>query len=137
MTTLSKIRKDPDIMNLLSRLPKETAGSLTDVQLQHLKIAYGSGQFRKHKVDIRGTFPVPFYPSRIYFVLLMGRNIRSLSRQEQSIAMLNILIMVSVFLALSTALGLIILYLIKSALGINLLDGYSLGVWTWVKQAWS
>ena len=64
------IRKDPDIMGLLSRLPQETASSLTDTQLQHIKVAVGSGQYRKHKVDLRGTIPLPFSAYRLYFVFL-------------------------------------------------------------------
>jgi hypothetical protein len=126
------IRKDPDIMSFLSRLPQETASVLTDTQLSHIKVAIGSGQYRKHKVDIRGTFPVLFFPSRIYFVFLMGRNIRSLSRQEQNIAFTSMLLLTTLFLMFSTMLGLVIVYIIKSALGINLLEGYSLGLWDWI-----
>jgi hypothetical protein len=128
------IRKDPDIMSFLSRLPQETASVLTDTQLSHIKVAIGSGQYRKHKVDIRGTFPVLFFPSRIYFVFLMGRNIRSLSRQEKNIAFTSMLLLTTLFLMFSTMLGLVIVYIIKSALGINLLEGYSLGLWDWIKS---
>jgi hypothetical protein len=128
------IRKDPDIMSLLSRLPVETAAVFTDIQLSHLKVAIGSGQYRKHKVDIRGTIPLPFFPSRIYFVLLMGRNVRSLSRQEKSIAVTTMLLLTVIFLVFSSALGLVIIYVLKSALGINLLEGYSLGLWDWIKS---
>jgi hypothetical protein len=128
------IRKDPDIMSLLARLPQETASGLTDTQLSHLKVAIGSGQYRKHKVDIRGTIPVPFFTFRIYFVLLMGRNIRSLSRQEKTIAVTSMLFLTVIFLVFSSALGLVIVYVLKSALGINLLEGYSLGLWDWIKN---
>jgi hypothetical protein len=128
------IRKDPDIISLLSRLPQETASLLTDTQLSHLKVAIGSGQYRKHKVDLRGTLPVPFFTYRIYFVLLMGRNIRSLSRQEKSIAMTSMLLLTVIFLVFSAALGLVIIYVLKSALGINLFEGYSLGLWDWLKS---
>ena len=134
MKPIHSIRKDPDIMSLLSRLPLETASVLTDTQLSHIKVAIGSGKYRKHKVDIRGTFPVPFYPSRIYFVLLLGRNVRCLSRQEKCIAVTSILLLTVLFLMFSTALGLVIIYVIKSALGINLLEGYSLGLWDWIKS---
>ena len=134
MKPVRSIRKDPDIMSFLSRLPQETASVLTDTQLSHIKVAIGSGQYRKHKVDIRGTFPVLFFPSRIYFVFLMGRNIRSLSRQEQNIAFTSMLLLTTLFLMFSTILGLVIVYIIKSALGINLLEGYSLGLWDWIKS---
>ena len=129
MKSTRSIRKDPDIMSLLSRLPQETASLLTDTQLSHLKVAIGSGQYRKHKVGLRGTLPVPFFTYRIYFVLLMGRNIRSLSRQEKSIAVTSMLLLTVIFLVFSTTLGLVIIYVLKSALGINLLEGYSLGLW--------
>ena len=129
MKPTRSIRKDPDIISLLSRLPQETASLLTDTQLSHLKVAIGSGQYRKHKVDLRGTLPVPFFTYRIYFVLLMGRNIRSLSRQEKSIAVTSMLLLTVIFLVFSTTLGLVIIYVLKSALGINLLEGYSLGLW--------
>ena len=128
------IRKDPDIMSLLSRLPQETASLLTDTQLSHLKVAIGSGQYRKHKVDLRGTLPVPFFTYRIYFVILMGCNIRSLSRQEKSIAVTSMLLLTVIFLVFSTTLGLVIIYVLKSALGINLFEGYSLGLWDWLKS---
>ena len=65
MKPTRSIRKDPDIISLLSRLPQETASLLTDTQLSHLKVAIGSGQYRKHKVGLRGTLPVPFFTYRI------------------------------------------------------------------------
>jgi hypothetical protein len=131
----NSIRNDPDIMKLLSRLPDETAISLTDRQLSHLKVAVGSGGYRKHKIDCRGTIPVPFYPSRVYFVLLMGRNVRAVTRGEKSIALMTTLFLTILFLSLSTLLGLMLLYILKSALGINLFEGFSLGLWGWLKQA--
>jgi hypothetical protein len=126
------IRKDPDILNFLGRLPQETAVSLSDTQLQHIKVAIGSGQYRKHKIDVRGTFPVPFYTSRVYFVFLMGRNIRRLSRQEKSMAAATILLLTLLFLTMSVVTGLVVLYLVKSALGINLIESFSLGLWDWL-----
>jgi hypothetical protein len=133
-STNHNIRKDPDIMNFLGRLPRETATSLNDEQLRHIKVAIGSGQYRKHKVDLRGTFPIPFFTSRVYFVFLMGKNVRSLSRQEQSMALATILLLSTLFLLMSILTGLVVLYIIKSSLGINLFEGFSLGLWDWLKQ---
>jgi len=130
----NSIRNDPDVMNLLCRLPDETALSLTDKQLRHIKVAVGNGGYRKHKIDYRGTIPIPFYPSRVYFVLLMGRNIRVVTRNEKSMALMTILFLTILFLSLSTLLGLVLLYILKSALGINLFEGFSLGLWGWLKQ---
>lgn len=134
MKKINSIRNDPDVMNLLCRLPDETALSLTDKQLRHIKVAVGNGGYRKHKIDYRGTIPIPFYPSRVYFVLLMGRNIRVVTRNEKSMALMTILLLTILFLSLSTLLGLVLLYILKSALGINLFEGFSLGLWGWLKQ---
>jgi hypothetical protein len=128
------IRHDPDVMKLISRLPNKTALSLTDEQLTHLKVAIGNGGYRNHKVDFRGTFPLPFYPSRIYFVFLMGQNVRLLSRQEKTVTLMAILLLFFLFLLLSAVFGLLALYILKSALGIDLFEGFSLGLWSWLKQ---
>ena len=98
MKKINSIRNDPDVMNLLCRLPDETALSLTDKQLRHIKVAVGNGGYRKHKIDYRGTIPIPFYPSRVYFVLLMGRNIRVVTRNEKSMALMTILLLTILFL---------------------------------------
>jgi hypothetical protein len=127
----SSIRQDPDIMNFLSRLPQVTAAKFTDSQLEHIKVAIGTAKYRKHKVDVRGTIPIFFTEYRIYYVLLMGLNLRSLNRREKSLALAALLLIFSVFVLLSSLCGLVILYLLKSALGIDLLEGFSIGLWGW------
>jgi len=128
------IRQDPDIMNFLSRLPKITAAKFTDNQLQHIKVAIGGAKIRKHKVDVRATIPIPFTEYRIYYVLLMGLNLRSINRREKSIALVILFIIFSLFVLLGSLCGLVIIYLIKSALGIDLLEGFSLGLWGWFNE---
>ena len=59
----------------------------------------------------------------------MGRNLLTAIRNEKSIAPMTIL-----FLSLSTLIGLVVIYILKSALGINLFEGFSLGLWDWLKQ---
>ena len=132
--TVHSIRKHPDIQSLLSRLPNETAASLTDQQLKDLKLVLSSGSWRKHRVDIRTTVSIPFYPSKIYFVLLMGKNLRTLSDEEKNAAFLTSLILIGVFFSLSASIVLVTLYAIKSFLGINLFPNYSLGLWDWMKS---
>lgn len=38
------------------------------------------------------------------------------------------------FLFFCTGLGFLVLYLVKSAMGINLFDDFSLGIWDWFKS---
>jgi hypothetical protein len=131
--TDQKIANQPAIKQLLSRMPDEVASSFSDEQLTHLLTAVGSRSWGKHKIDFRGTFKLPFYQWRFYYVFLAGRNHRELSRQEKRISILLTAVITSLFLIFCTVLGLLVLYLIKSALGIDLFPGFSLGIWHWFK----
>ncbi|WP_057832325.1 hypothetical protein [Colwellia sp. TT2012] len=129
-----KISDQPAIIKLLSRMPEEVANSFTDEQLSHLLTAIGSRGWGKHKVDFRGTFKLPFYQWRFYYVLLAGKNYRELSREERRMSLFITAICSSLFIIFSATLGLLVLYLIKSALGIDLFPGFSLGIWGWFKE---
>ena len=71
--------------------------------------------------------------NKFYYVLLLGKNHRDLTRSEKAISALTMSLFSSMFVILSTLLGLLVLYLIKSALGIDIIEGFSFGVWTWFK----
>ena len=138
MTTVSSntSQMDEAVSNILQRMPQNVAESFTEEQLSHLHSALGARSWKKHPVDLRTTFPVPFVKSRIYLVLLLGRNRRELSRREKQISAITFMIFLLVFVGISTLFGLLVLYLLKSAAGINLIDGYSLGIWSWFKGLW-
>lgn len=135
-TVNTKIKDEVAIKNLLGRMPNNVASSFTDTQLMHLKLAIGARQWGKHKIDFRGTFPVPFVRSKIYYVFLMGRNHRDLTRKEQVISALTLALFVTLFITVSVLFGILVLYLIKSALGIDIFKGFSFGIWTWFKGLW-
>lgn len=132
--TEQKISNQPAIKKLLSRMPEEVANSFTEEQLTHLLTAIGSREWGKHKIDFRGTFKLPFYQWRFYYVLLAGKNFRELSRQEKRMSIIITAIASSLFLMFCAGLGLLILYLVKSALGIDLFPNFSLGIWGWFKE---
>jgi len=127
------IKNDPFIQNLLSRLPQNVANSFSDEQLTHLMIAIGSRSWGDHSVDKRGTLKLPFYKWRFYYVLLLGRNSRELTRREKEWSVMSTAIVLTFFFIFSAMIGLFILYLIKSALGIDIFSDFSLGIWTWFK----
>jgi hypothetical protein len=131
MVTDSKIRNEPAIQNLLSRMPSKVAQSFSDEQLIGLKVAVGSRSWGKHKIDFRGTFPVPFLNSKIYYVFLMGRNYRNLTRQEQLISALTLAVFVTLLITISVLMGILVLYLVKSALCISFMGGFYFGIWAW------
>lgn len=124
---------DPALQSLLGRMPPEVAASFTEEQLSHLHSALGARSWKKHPLDIRSTFPIPFAKSRIYLVLLMGRNRRQLTRREKQISAITFALFVTLFIGLSTLFGLMVLYLIKWQLGIDLFPDshFEFGHWFW------
>ncbi|NVK56579.1 MAG: 3-phosphoshikimate 1-carboxyvinyltransferase [Alteromonadaceae bacterium] len=132
----NQVKDEAAIKNLLSRMPTSVATSFNEEQLIHLKLALAARKWGKHKVDIRGTFPVPFMRSRIYYVFLMGRNFRELSRREQVVSAFSVAVFITLFITFSVLMGLLVLYLIKSALGINIFKDFSFGIWDWFKGLW-
>ncbi|WP_031564262.1 hypothetical protein [Rheinheimera texasensis] len=129
------IRKDPAIQKLLERMPSEVQQSFTEAQLSYLRVALGARQWGKHKLDLRGTLGLGSW--RYYYVLVAGRNIRGSQRSEHLSHKTGLLVkavLVSVLLIISIVLGLLLLYLLKSALGIDLFADFSLGIWGWFKE---
>ncbi|WP_350608019.1 3-phosphoshikimate 1-carboxyvinyltransferase [Pseudoalteromonas sp. MER144-MNA-CIBAN-0113] len=128
---MSNLQQDPAIRSLLERMPKNIQSTFTDEQLAHLKIAIGARQWGNHTVDCRGV--VKFFKYRYYYVFLAGRNRRALSAKEQKIARFTQAVFLSLAVTFTILLTLLVLYLIKSALGIDIFEGYSFGVWSWFK----
>ncbi|ALQ54549.1 EpsP [Pseudoalteromonas issachenkonii] len=128
---MSNLKQDPAIRSLLERMPKNIQSTFTDEQLAHLKIAIGARQWGNHTVDCRGV--VKFFKYRYYYVVLAGRNRRELSIKEQKIARFTQAIILSLVVTFIILFTLLVLYLIKSALGIDIFEGYSFGVWSWFK----
>lgn len=128
------IRQDPLIKKLLKNLPKSLAESYTDEQLQGMRIAVGDGTWGKHFIDNRGTFAFPFVPWRFYYVFLLGKNRRAYTRREKHASLLMFVGLIFGFIIISILFGLLTLYILKSALGIDLLEGTSLGIWDWFKD---
>lgn len=122
---------DPFVIGLKQRLPEELRESFTDEQLQGLRTAFATRSWARHKLDLRGTFNI--WRTQYYFVLVAGRNKRSPSRAQQRLSLAAKASVITLFLLFSLALGLVMLYVLKSALGINLLPNYSLGLWDWFK----
>ncbi len=121
---------DPVIAKLLHKVPADMRGSFSEDQLLALKVAVGGRTWGSHALDWRWQY---------YFVFLAGRNRRSLSPREQRIEHMGMAIVALVLLLLAVALGMLgvlVLYLVKSALGIDLLPGFSFGVWGWFKDAY-
>lgn len=123
------------VSRVMSKFPANIAQTFTHAQQISISKVFNEHFHKKHTIDLRGTIPVPFLPSRIYYVLLLGRDVRALSRQEITIALATLLLMVVLFLTFSLTLGVLLLYILKSALGINIFEDFSVGIWSWLTGA--
>jgi hypothetical protein len=126
------IQTDPVITKLLDKVPSEMRGSFSDAQLVALKVALGGRTWGAHAVDARWT--LKWWRWQYYFVFLAGRNRRVLTDREQTIQRLAMATVLAVVLTIGSVLGVLILYLVKSALGIDLIPGFSFGVWGWFQE---
>ncbi|WP_304641938.1 3-phosphoshikimate 1-carboxyvinyltransferase [Pseudomonas sp.] len=129
---LRKSEQDAFVKGLKERLPAELRESFTNQQLDALRIAFGARRWGKHPVDLRGTLDLLGW--RYYYVLLIGRNRRNLTRRERAMSRLATALVIFAFLLFSGMVGLLMLYLAKSAMGIDLLPNFSLGVWDWFNR---
>jgi hypothetical protein len=126
------IHSDPVITKLLDKVPADMRDSFSAEQLLALKVALGGRTWGAHALDARWT--LKWWRWQYYFVLLAGRNRRVLTDREQTIQRLAMATFLGVFLTFSALVGILVLYLIKSALGIDLIPGYSFGVWGWFQE---
>ena len=125
------VHQSQAIKRLLSKMSPEMAASFSEEQLIAMNQSLGGRSWARHKVDLRGTLGI--WRSRYYFVILAGKNRRELSRLEEQVGRATMAMFFALFITFSILLGLLVLYLIKSALGINLFENFSLGIWSWFK----
>jgi len=129
------LKRDSGLKKLLERMPIEVQDSFTEEQLANLKIAVSARSWGKHAVDFRST--IKFFRYRYYYVFVAGRNLRELSRAEKRLNLLVQACFLTIFLSFCAALGVLVLYLVKSALGIDIFPNFSFGVWDWFKSLFS
>jgi len=129
---LEALRGDASLVKLLERMPKDVQQSFTEDQLSSLKLAIGARTWGSHAVDVRST--VRFFRYRYYYVFIAGRNRREVSQREKLVALYIQVMFVTGFVLVCSAFAILILYLVKSALGIDIFPNFSFGVWGWFKE---
>ncbi len=131
----NSVRSDPFIKGILDRLPGNLESDFTDEQLEGLKIALARQSWNAHPIDFRKS--IGFLRWRYYFVFIAGRNLRSSRPQIRRLIKTAESLFLTTLVIFIALLGLLLAYLIKSALGIDLFPGFSLGIWDWFKNiAW-
>lgn len=114
-------------------LDKDTLDSLTDEQKKKLENAILDMTLSTtHKIDIRRSFSL--FSKRYYWVFLLGRDLRRQPRKESALSRLLISLFIVFALIFIAGSLFITLYLIKSALGIDIFQNFHLGLWGWLLQ---
>lgn len=90
------------------------------------------GGINDHALDLRISFP--FFFKRFYIVFLFGRDLYRDERKESAFKLLILSLAVLIALSVVSTSVILFLYLIKSALGINIFEHFSFGVWDWFKE---
>ncbi len=114
---------DPFLAQFFERIPGDVAASFTDAQLDAVKRAFGARSRGVHSVDIRFSLPLPW--RRHYVVFLLGKERRDPSRLRlerllHPLSWVSSAFAVAAFASLVFLPLLVVLYLLKTAMGIDL-----------------
>ncbi|PCJ19408.1 MAG: 3-phosphoshikimate 1-carboxyvinyltransferase [Gammaproteobacteria bacterium] len=116
---------------LMQKIDPTVAKSFSEQQLSALEGVLSCNSNRLHAIDFRNTIHI--WNRSYYYVVLAGADHRSMTRQQKH-ALRNIEILFLLTLSSTITLtGLVLAYLIKSSLGIDLMPNQSLGLWDWFK----
>lgn len=118
----------------LDKIPLAVRESFDEQQLMALQKAVSETSWKKHPIDFRSS--LSFFSYQYYYVFIAGRDQRQMTRQEIRFKRLMLLAFVTLFIIFSTLLGLLVIYLIKSAAGIDIFPNYSFGIWTWFQDTY-
>lgn len=110
---------DPQISQQLTQEQKD------GVEKAVLAISLGS----RHAIDFRRSFP--FFGKRFYLVFLFGRDLRHWHRKESTLSNILIALLLLFVVLFVTCCVLLTLYMIKSALGIDVFQNFHVGIWDW------
>jgi hypothetical protein len=129
MARIKKSDENSKVNQLLSGMEKSVAESFTYKQRKALRKSINTQDWRSHNVDFRPTLALPFLPWSFYMVFLVGINRRGLLPAERFIAFTMFLLAIFIFGLIIVGCLFVLIYLLKSWLGIDLFPNESLGIW--------
>lgn len=118
---------DPYVAHVIDKIDPGIRATLSEQQLhairEALDIRAADRRRRRHWIDVRGG--IPLYIARYYFVFLLGRDRRVGRRRTEYVrrdkaSKLGNALFIMAILSPFILLGLVGLYFLKSALGIDL-----------------
>lgn len=122
--------RPPVIERFYAHLDEQIAEELTPEQKAGVENAIlASTLAARHQIDIRRSFPV--FSKRFYLVFLFGRDLRRQHRQESTLSRILLTFLLLIAVLFVTCCILLTLYMIKSALGIDVFQNFHVGIWDW------
>ncbi|MBZ7830508.1 hypothetical protein [Raoultella planticola] len=110
-------------------LDAEVEASLTPEQKHGIEQALVRATLSsRHRIDFRRSFP--FLHRRYFVVFLFGRDLRKISR-DSTLGRIFSTLAISIALLICILSVLLMVYMFKSALGIDLFKNFHVGIWTW------
>ena len=120
----------PVIARFYAELDRDIAQALTAEQKAAVeKAVLAVALASRHPVDIRRSFP--FFGKRFYLVFLLGRDLRQCHREESTLMTVLFAMLLLFAVLFVTCCVLLTLYMIKSALGIDVFQNFHVGIWDW------
>lgn len=111
-------------------LDPEVQDTLTPEQKTGIEQALISANLAsRHPVDIRRSFP--FLNRRYFVVFLLGKDLRKQARETGTLGRVFSTLSITVGILFCILSMLLALYMIKSALGIDVFEHFHVGIWTW------
>jgi len=126
----SKTRNPVVIDRFYEVLDKDVSAQLTPEQKEEIESAIITITLAsRHCIDVRKSFP--FFGKRLYMVFLLGRDHRARSRPESKLSRIVVTFLILFATLFLLCCVLLTLYMIKSALGIDVFQNYHVGIWDW------
>ena len=121
------------LAHFYSSLDETTANELTNEQKKSIERALiSTGLGSNNRIDLRKSVSV--FNKRYFFVFLLGRDFRQQLRNESPFALFMMTLLSALGVMALFSLVILTLYLIKSALGIDIFHNFSFGIWDWFKE---
>ena len=115
----------------MPRLTREVETSLTAEQKRGIEQALVRANLAsRHRIDFRHSFSVPASP--LFRGISFGRDLRKVSRESTLFGRIFATLLIARLAWCSPLLSILLaLYMLKSALGIDVFKNFHVGIWTW------
>mgnify|MGYP000703968733 CR=1 FL=1 len=127
MTIKSNQHSAPFTHHVYESIDSDIKTTFSPKQVRAIKAAISANKpYQKHPFDLRGIIPLFFL--RLYFVILIGRDKRQPTRdneakRRQSAVLGSVLLSVYILTCMLLPIGFLMLYVLKTLLGIDLIEG--------------